>query len=406
MIRGVWMWPENVFLSGAEKIISILKKAGFTDIYFLTKGLSGKTAFPSSFAPHAYGRDLLKEVIFYAHRQSMKVHAWFTSASDEHYKSLFPESGRAHFSRGKDKGLISFKDEGYLSYLKSIVSEVVSNYPVDGIHLDYIRYNHMLYGWDDKDISSYEAFGADKDELFSLIQKSFFSDNSDESENIFTLYKNGNPSLKAFFESRKTDVLKFAKEIVSSALSVRSSIFLSSAVMPEGAYSDHSFADLHYGQVHDDLSPLFDYLVPMAYSKAYGKNDRWVNMIGENLKSQNIPFVMGLQAYDNCEGRITQNDIKALSGISSKGYALFREGEFAFIYEDSGMRIYNDTPYTITKIALASDKGNEEISVCIHPHESIEIHSSYIPDCICAFSQNTDVCVFYDKSLFALGAIP
>lgn len=53
--------------------------------------------------------------------------------------------------RGKDCGLISLADEGYLQYMENIVRELCRNNGIDGLHLDYIRYNHLLYGWSTED---------------------------------------------------------------------------------------------------------------------------------------------------------------------------------------------------------------------------------------------------------------
>ena len=51
--------------------------------------------------------------------------------------------------------------------------------------------------------------------------------------------------------------------------------------MPEGAYGDTAFADLHYGQSYEDAAALYDFAVPMAYSQAYGQDGRWVRMVAE-----------------------------------------------------------------------------------------------------------------------------
>ncbi len=396
MIRGIWMWPNNIYARGAQKIVSILSKAGFTDIYFLTKGLSGKTSYLGQFAPSAFDRDLLMELLDCAHHYGLRVHAWFTSASDEHYKSLFPESGRAHFKRGKDRGLISFKDTAYRSYLKTIVDEVVSRYPIDGVHLDYIRYNHMLYGWDGNDLSSYQAYGANQEELFEFIEKTFFSEDADKDTCIFESFKNGNKTLKAFFESRKADVLHFAKEISSGLRDQKPDLILSAAVMPEGAYQDHSFADLHYGQVYDELSPLFDYLVPMAYSKAYDQNSAWIQKIGINLHNKNTPYVMGVQAYDHASGLITQGDIEEAKSIPNKGYALFREGECAIVYRDHDLLLFNDTPYAIAEIEIISDSSTHIMPVSVQPDEVVSLNVSFVPKRIMARCGQEDVCVYFD----------
>ncbi len=389
------MWPNNVYESGAEKIISVLSFAGFTDIYFLTKGLSGKTSFIGKTAPAAFERDVLKEVIDVSHRFGIRVHAWFTSASDEYYKSIHPESGRAHFTRGKDRELISFKDKAYRKYLKSVVDEVIDNYSIDGIHLDYIRYNHMLYGWDEEDIKTYESFGADREELFGFINKTFFSENKDES--VFEAYKNGNGTLAAFAESRKTDVLRFAEFILNGIREKRPGLILSAAVMPEGAYMDHAFSDLHYGQKYDALSPMFDYLAVMSYSKAYDKKSGWITEIGRNLMEKKIPFITGIQTYDHQDGASIHEDILSARVSSPSGIVLFREGECAIVYKDSGIQLFNDTPYPITEIELIYENKTESLHISVTPGEIKKLDFPIAPDYIRLFSEDKFVSVYYEK---------
>ncbi len=398
MIQGIWMWPNNVYKFGARKIIACLKSAGFTDIYFLTKGLSGRTSFIGKNAPAAFERDILKEVLNAAHQLNIRVHAWFTSASDEYYKSIHPESGRAHFTRGKDRELISFKDQAYRDYLKNIVNEVIDNYSVDGIHLDYIRYNHMLYGWDKEDILSYESFGADRHELFRYMERTFFSDNKDEA--IFDDYKNKNQTLAAFVESRKTDVIRFAEHILSGIREKKPDLIVSAAVMPEGAYKDHSFADLHYGQIYDELSPMFDYLAVMSYSKAYGKTSEWISEIGVNLREKNISFITGIQAYDYQDGASIQDDINSAYQSSPRGIVLFREGECALAFYDTCARLFNDTPYPITKIELQYGNEIKTLRASIAPGDLTTLPSNSSPDRIRLYSNDKDVCIFYDRKNF------
>ena len=87
-IFGVWMWPESVRKYGAEAVTARCSMAGVTDIYFLTKGLSGMASYHSAIAPTDCERDLLSELLGAAHAMGIRVHAWFTSASDEDYKKL------------------------------------------------------------------------------------------------------------------------------------------------------------------------------------------------------------------------------------------------------------------------------------------------------------------------------
>ena len=398
MIKGIWAWPNRFYDLGAEKVVGYLSRAGFTDIFFLTKGLSGKTSFIGKNAPSAFDADVLKELIDASHKKGIRVHAWFTSASDEHYKKVHPESGRSHYKRGKDRELISFKDEDYLTYMKNVITEVLNGYDVDGIHLDYIRYNHMLYGWDEDDISAYKEMGADIDELKYYIDKTFFSEDADKDTCIFEAYRNGNRTLHAFHEARKRDVTKFAKELCETARSVRPDIDLSCAVMPEGAYEDSSFADLHYGQSYQELSKMVSCLLPMAYSKAYDKDSKWVKYVSDCMLESQYKTIMGLQSYDIMDGKSLSDDFEAISGLPLDGYCFFREGATAVAFiENDRIVIHNALEEKITRIVFHSKNESVQHTMNLSSNEEMSLPMTDDIKCIQAFSEDKELCIFYSR---------
>lgn len=305
-VCGVWMWSDSILLHGAERTVSYCAQAGVTDIYFLVKGLKGTIAYPSAYAPPASQRDLLKELLDAAHARGIRVHAWFTSTCDNNYKTLYPESGRCHYIRGKDRELIALTDEGYLSYMQSIVSEVCRTYNIDGLHLDYIRYNHLLYGWSEEDIRRYEAEGADIAHLRSLIEKTFYEEEKDP-DCIFSAFRSGDPSVLALAHVRRKDVVRFAETLIRTARNEKENLIISAALMPEGAYDDISFSDLHYGQNYEDAARLYDYVLPMAYTQAYKQDEKWLRMVAEGTMRRGLTAVMGLHAYEGGTGLSAEN---------------------------------------------------------------------------------------------------
>lgn len=359
-IIGVWMWPKSILLHGAESVVSWCARAKVTDIYFLAKGLGGTAAFRGSFAPCDEDRDLLQELLEAAHVQGIRVHAWFTSASDDHYKALHPESGRWHFRNGPDKGLISLADKGYLAYMTDIIRELVQAYPVDGLHLDYIRYNHLLYGWSDRDVSRYAAEGADPDHLRQLMEKMFYADVRDENA-LFDAYRSGDASVLALARARRKDVVHFARTLADAARAVRPDLILSAALMPEGAYDDLAFSDLHYGQNYEDAAKIYDYALPMAYSKAYEKDSSWVRSVADGTMKRGMKTIVGLHAYEGGTAFSLKEDIGSLLDSGAEGYCLFREGAAAMAFlSNQQICIYNALDDVISKVTYTSG-GNETI---------------------------------------------
>lgn len=394
-IFGVWMWPRSVREQGAEAVVSHCQRIGVTDIYFLTKGLSGTVSYRSAIAPMDCERDLLGELLSAAHKQGMRVHAWFTSASDESYKNLHPESGRYHYIKGRNQGLISLADESYIAYMADITRELCCAYPIDGLHLDYIRYNHLIYGWSEEDLARYAAEGADIPHLRAMMDQAFPGEEGPEI--FFEAYRKGDASVHALVRARRKDVVRFAATLTSIARTEKTGIILSAALMPEGAYEDIAFSDVHYGQNYEDAAKLYDYVLPMAYSKAYDKDGTWVRQVAEGTAKRGLRTVMGLHAYDGGTGETLREDIAALKGAPIEGICLFREGAFA-VADMAGerLRIFNPLDAPIT--ALTDGDRPIALDRPIPPGEKRMLGVVPAPERLQAFTAAGEVCIYFAPS--------
>lgn len=390
-IFGVWMWPQSVRKYGAEAVVSRCGRMGVTDIYFLTKGLSGLATCHSDIVPMDCERDLLGELLQAAHQKGVRVHAWFTSASDEHYKQLHPESARYHYTKGRDRGLISLTDERYLAYMADFTRELCRAYPIDGLHLDYIRYNHLIYGWSEEDLSRYAAEGADIDHLKKMMDRAFPGEEGPEC--FFEAYRNGDPSVHALARTRRKDVMRFAQTLTGIARTEKPDLILSAALMPEGAYDDIAFADVHYGQNYEDAAKLYDYVLPMAYSQAYGKDGAWVRGVAEGTAKRGLRAVMGLHAYEGGTGDTLRGDMAALEGAPIEGICLFREGAFVMADMAQGkLRVFNPLDAAIT--ALSDGETPIALEKPILPGEERLLDVSTVPAQLRAFADAAEVSVY------------
>lgn len=391
-VLGMWVWPQNVQYRGAEKVAESCAQAGVTDLYFLTKGLAGTTSFLSRIAPAVCERDLLRELLEAAHKRRLRVHAWFTSASDEYYKQLHPESGRYHFVRGRDRGLISLADENYLAYMQHIVQDVCRRYDVDGIHLDYIRYNHLLYGWSQEDLQRYQAQGADTAALKTMIERTFYGS---QDQCIFDAYRNGNENVLALARARRGDVVRFARTITQTVRAENRRIILSAALMPEGAYDDTAFSDLHYGQNYGDASELFDVALPMAYSHAYKKDEQWVAAVAEGTLRRGMRTVVGLHAYEGGTAQTLKRDLAAVKTTAAEGVCLFREGATALAWLNGRKVILENTlNEAITEIEFSCKDERLSSRQIIEEGRKVTLDTPFIPETLRVFCEKKEVCLF------------
>ena len=347
----------------------------------------------SDLAPMDCERDLLGELINAAHPAGIRVHAWFTSASDAAYKAKHPESGRYHYVNGRDKGLIAMADEDYIGYMADFTRELCRAYPIDGLHLDYIRYNHLIYGWSEDDLARYAAEGADVSVLRGMMDRAFPGEEGPEI--FFDAYRAGEANVHALARARRKDVRHFATTLTSAARAERSDLILSAALMPEGAYEDIAFSDVHYGQNYEDAAGLYDYALPMAYSQAYGKDAAWVRDVALGTMARGMKTIVGVHAYEGGTGVILQQDIAAVQDIPVEGVCLFREGATALAFaEGSKVDLHNPLDSEITRIDAVCGDETVQLACSVLPGEEKSIALPFAPQTLRAHTGDKEVCIY------------
>lgn len=177
--HGVWIRPVEKSRAEIANTVKQLKKAGIDNI-FLETFYQGYTIFPSK-TMQQYGLtaqrqefqgwDPLKEWIKEAHSRGMKVHVWFqafyvgnedVTKTHGHILYSYPEWANVQRKNAKASAPQPSKSEhnGYFidpansmarTFLLSLISEIATNYNVDGFNIDYVRYPKSL----DKNFPNY-----------------------------------------------------------------------------------------------------------------------------------------------------------------------------------------------------------------------------------------------------------
>ncbi len=180
-IRAVWLtthlgldWPKSDTNAEVQKreligILDNLQKNNFNTVIFQVR-TRGEVLYKSNIEPMSSlikgsgNFDPLAFAIAETHKRGMECHAWFVTyplGSNKHVNSL----GAKSVVKKRPSITKKYKNDWYLDpgnpntdeYLLSLVKEIVSNYDIDGIHFDYIRYpdnngkfpdaaTHRLYG--------------------------------------------------------------------------------------------------------------------------------------------------------------------------------------------------------------------------------------------------------------------
>lgn len=187
--RAVWLttienldWPKTIVRSPSDiteqkneliVLLDSLKELNVNTVLLQTR-VRGDLIYPSRIEPFSHvltgipgkdpGYDPLAFAVEECHKRSMQLHAWLVTmplGKDEHIR----RQGKLALSRKKKSLCTRYKGAWYMEpgnpavipYLVELVSELVSNYDIDGVHFDYIRYPDRTNGY--PDASLYRKYG-------------------------------------------------------------------------------------------------------------------------------------------------------------------------------------------------------------------------------------------------------
>lgn len=153
--RAIWLSTEDV--STSEKIgvaVARSKKAGLNvlipDIFVRNNFLAKSSLMPST-AIREPGTDPLAELIEKAHAAGLEVHPWFcVTYRDAKFRGWFrTQRGAGVDILDKDGKTVPLGADvhrpQYRDFIVDLMVGVARDYPVDGIHLDYIRSMEKCY---------------------------------------------------------------------------------------------------------------------------------------------------------------------------------------------------------------------------------------------------------------------
>jgi len=148
--RAVWdRFGAGLYPGDWSRTCRLLALQGITDIIpFVASPAEANYAsrvVPVSAAMQAHG-DQLAQCVEAAHRSGLKVHAWkicwkVDNADADVLKKLRKQGRLQVTDKGEILNWLCPSNPENVRREKDAIREIVKNYGVDGIHLDYIRYN-------------------------------------------------------------------------------------------------------------------------------------------------------------------------------------------------------------------------------------------------------------------------
>ena len=188
-VRAAWItgvygldWPQTRATNAAtmrrqqEELIAILDKlkaAHFNTVLFQAR-TRGDVLYRSKIEPFNSiltgtvgkdpGYDPLAFAVAECHKRGMECHAWIVSiplGNRRHVSRL----GKESVTKKKPAITVAYKREYFLNpgnpqtkeYLMSLVREMVTNYDIDGVHFDYLRYPERALRF--PDTQSFRRYG-------------------------------------------------------------------------------------------------------------------------------------------------------------------------------------------------------------------------------------------------------
>jgi len=320
----------------------------------------GTAYYDSPFEPWGYysgyanpGYDPLEYAIEQAHERGLELHAWFNtfqcsstypgSPSAEHPEWICrDQNGNPMTSyRALSPGLPAVRE-----YTINVAMDIVNRYDIDGLHLDYVRWNEHSNGLNNQYLPSHEdelkrMDGIISDDELNAIHQRTGRYLYDVSHPYSSGVPNGFSSWEDWWRS---SVTTFVQSLHDSIQTVKPYVRLSAAVL--GKYNWSGWQG--YGTVYQDGALWFnegyvDQLTPMHYhwTNALGFTgmlendcpDCWHSYIQPGLNDGRL-FTVGPGSYILDDYNVWSNHnsiINAVRGVNwANGFQFFSYGSWSY----------------------------------------------------------------------------
>lgn len=369
-MRGVWICSGD--LRTSEAVLSCLDKCaalGLSDV-FLQVRTAGDAAYKSATEPPprkslADDLDVLELACTHGHKLGLRVHAWLNinycapgpglPAASNHIANRHPEwvaCGRDGTSMAllkkpelrklDSEGLYLSPDaEGICDYFYELICEILVRYPVDGIHLDFIRYANYRFDYGGKLAQAFIDKYHIEPGIVAYEKGQCSNDHDCEGLELWRRIMN-----LRWIHMRADALTELVQAIRHAQVATRPDAVLSAAV-----WFPQPWAYSYVGQdwMHWLDEDIIDLAIPMAYSKGDEPLKSYLPNVKEYLESGRMVAGLGAWRLDGA-GIIHKME---LTGQNGGGWVLFDYGSLMGrekVVEDMGK--YIDERYSCGKSNL------------------------------------------------------
>ena len=322
--KAFWMFGSTL-TSNNQKIVDKMADNYVNEIYILVKGTGGMKI----------NAEKLTDFITKAHVKSIKVHLWYTVFQDNAYLEANPDAHVYHSPSPSDSKIRPYRMTnswvnpfypGYKEYVVNNIEYFLNHFDCDGIHLDYIRYGHLVYSFDPYSLKKAASLGCDTTRLLGFFQTTTDYEHYAKKTGLIDLYSNKDPDVVTWVDMRKDVIYGYIAAVRDIIERLKPGIKLTAAFMPEGAI-DENYANVHYAQNYALHSTLLDMISPMSYFKSYGKSTSWLKTIAIsaiNRVDSKCKISTGLQGFGDVTATEMDEQIASAIDGGSSGVIIFR----------------------------------------------------------------------------------
>jgi uncharacterized lipoprotein YddW (UPF0748 family) len=176
-MRGLWVVRTGLVSPEAvDRVVDDAARAGFNALFAQVRGRCD-AFYRSSLVPSsplipkaAGGFDPLDRLVQRAHARGLQVHAWINvllcapasrALPPGHLLRRYPSYAMVPGGSERADGegvFLSPSSAGVHRHLEAVVRELVRGYPLDGLHLDYIRYPGPAYDYSPAARGAFERY--------------------------------------------------------------------------------------------------------------------------------------------------------------------------------------------------------------------------------------------------------
>ena len=332
--RGIWVHPGDLGKSEEQvkEFFQLCQKSNINIVIPLVKDTGGaifwhSRKFSAAIHPDYRDFDLLRAAAKYARKYKIKIHPWlcdFTESKNspafkEHpeWAMLNPDGGYTSdekLSEGRSYDIVWMcpaRRPGYTDqWLLPMIEEIVTDYKVDGVHHDYVRYpgdvapdsycfcdyclehyleyNHFFYSNRPDDYIPLKVVlpreEANWDYDLTLKPKNWSSMSRREKAEYLLEGKtiNRQDMDYFFYETRCDAITQFVREATERARKIKPDIEFSAAVFINPMMSARNI-----GQRWTDFAPWVDFMMPMNYRSHFqGSFEDYLAYLEDYVRAQ------------------------------------------------------------------------------------------------------------------------